>query len=186
VLVELRRPYVDVSAGDLSLTLGLAAAPALEVLALDGVDGRPIELRLLGFSHQVLVGGGERLSETVACVPGVAGRLREQRTDGAYSFAARVERLTAQAYAARAAGLLARAADDPLKLAGRIADAPAAVADPRAVAGAVTLLPAFTALAARPLSGAGAGAGEVAWTTWHGYPQSGELVITDSRVRRPR
>lgn len=69
MLIELRRPYVDVSAGDLSLTLGLATAPALEVLALDGCGGRAIELRLLGFSHQVLVGGGSDLSETVACVP---------------------------------------------------------------------------------------------------------------------
>jgi hypothetical protein len=167
VLIELRRPYVDVSAGDLSLTLGLDAAAALEVLAVDELQ---IELRLLGFSHQVLVGGGVPLSETVACMPGAAGALPEQRTAGAYRFAARVERLTAAAYAQRAAGLLERASGDPLMLAGLFADAPTADAPP----------PAFTAIAARPLDDA------IAWTTWHGYPQSGELVITQSRVERPR
>jgi hypothetical protein len=167
MLIELRRPYVDVSAGDLSLTLGLAAKPALEVLEVEDV-----ELRLLGFSHQVLVGGGAQLSETVACVPGVAGVLPEQRTDGAYRFGARVERLAAPTYAARAAGLLARAATDRHMLAGLFADAPAAADGTRSP------LPAFTALSAQPLHDG------IAWTTWHGYPQSGELVITESRLRR--
>jgi hypothetical protein len=57
-------------------------------------------------------------------------------------------------------------------LAGRFADAPDADGDGDAPP------PAFTALAARSL---GADA-SVAWTTWHGYPQSGELVITESRL----
>jgi len=182
VLIELRRPYVDVSAGDLSLTLGLATAPALEVLALDGCGGRAIELRLLGFSHQVLVGGGSDLSETVACVPGVAGTLPQRRTDGAYCFGARVERLAADAYAARSSGLIARASRDPLMLAGLFADAPTGAAGAAATAAGATRaasrLPAFTALAARPLDDG------VAWTTWHGYPQSGELVVTASRLER--
>lgn len=172
MLIELRRPYVDVSAGDLSLTLGLAAAPALEVLALTA-GGVSLELRLLGFSHQVLVGGhGSELSETVACVPGVAGSLPRTCTDGAYRFGACVEHLSAQDYGATAAALLERAATDELMLAGLFANAPGV--------GAGAPLPAFTALAARPLEG---GAG-VAWTTWHGYPQSGELVITRSALER--
>jgi hypothetical protein len=178
VLIELRRPYVDVSAGDLSLTLGLAAAPALEVLDVDAGDGLAIELRLLGFSHQVLVGGGRALSETVACVPGVAGTLPQRRTDGGYRFGARVERLAPAAYAARAGCLIERAGADRRMLAGLFADAPGAV--PAAGGGAVPALPAFTALAARPLDGG------VAWTTWHGYPQSGELVITESCLQHRR
>lgn len=172
MLIELRRPYVDVSAGDLSLTLGLAAAPALEVLEVHAGGGMALELRLLGFSHQVLVDGGRELSETVACVPGVAGTLPQRRSDGAYRFGARVQRLAPADYAVLAGGLIERAGSDRLMLAGLFADAPAPADAPA--------LPAFTALAARPLEGG------VAWTTWHGYPQSGELVITASALEHGR
>ena len=59
-----------------------------------------IELRLLGCSHQALVDGGAVLSETVACVPGVA-RLAARRAapTARYGFRARVERLAPDAYA---------------------------------------------------------------------------------------
>lgn len=171
MLIEVRRPYVDVSAHDLSLTVGAPAQPAIEVLRLRA-GGYAIELRLLGCSHQALVEGGAELSETVACVPGVSGTLPARRSDGGYDFRARVEQHpSAGAYAARAAALLASVADDPRALAGVFAAAP--VQAPPA--------PAFTALAARPLS---CGAG-IAWTTWHGYPQSGEIVVTCSRLQRP-
>lgn len=170
MLIEVRQPYVDVSAQDLTLTLGAPPAPALDVLHVT-TGGERIELRLLGFSHQALVGS---LSETVACVPGVAGSLPLRRTSGGYDFRARVERHSDEAYATRAAALIAAAADDPHALAGVFADAPGAAArrDAR--------LPAFTALAARPLAG---GRG-IAWTTWHGYPQSGEIVVTASSLER--
>ena len=172
MLFEVRQPYVDVSAHDLSLTLGAAAAPALESLRTR-IGGLDIELRLLGCSHQALVDGGGVVSETVACVPGVAGSLPGRRTDGGYDFRARVERLTPQAYAARAAAVLARAAADPLALAGVFAPAPGADG---------SRLPAFTALAAHaPPDG-----GRVGWTTWHGYPQTGEIVVTASSLKRPR
>ena len=108
-------------------------------------------------------------------MPGVSGSLPQRRTDGGYDFRARVERHAASAYAARAAAVLARASEDPLALAGLFAAAPGAEGD----AGAA--LPAFTALAVAPLrSGAG-----IAWTTWHGYPQSGEIVVTASSLERP-
>jgi len=172
VLIEVRQPYVDVKAGDLSLTLGAPAASALEVLQAT-LGGFEIELRLLGFSHQALIDGGARLSETVACVPGVAGTLPPRRTDGGYDFRARVERYRPGAYGACASAVLARAADDPLALAGLFAAPPGGMA-PRDVA-----MPAFTALAVAPLD---PGAG-ITWTTWHGYPQSGEIVVTTSRLR---
>lgn len=172
MLFEVRQPYVDVSAHDLSLTLGAAVAPALETMTAT-IGGLDVELRLLGCSHQALVGGGEVLSETVACVPGVAGSLPGRRTDGGYDFRARVERLDPEAYGARAAELLARAAADPHALAGVFAAAPGADGSGQ---------PAFTALAAHPpASGAG-----VAWTTWHGYPQTGEIVVTASRLEPAR
>jgi hypothetical protein len=174
VLIEVRRPYVDVSATDLSLTHGAPPAPAIEILR-ETIGGYALELRLLGFSHQALVDGGGALSETVACVPGATGALPQRRSDGRYDFRARVERHPRDGYAARAASVLAAAAGDPHALAGVFA------AEPRA--GAVDgtamqrpAMPAFTALAARPLpSGDG-----IAWTTWHGYPQTGEIVVTSS------
>ena len=171
MLIEVRQPYVDVKAGDLSLTLGAPVAPALEVLRAT-LGGREIELRLLGFSHQALVDGGARLSETVACVPGVAGLLPPRRTDGGYDFRARVERHAPAAYRARATAVLARAADDPLALAGLFA------APPGSGAAGDVAMPAFTALAVAPLH-----AGAITWTTWHGYPQSGEIVVTTSRLQ---
>jgi hypothetical protein len=174
MLIEVRQPYVDVSAQDLTLTLGAPAAPALEVLrATVGVF--QIELRLLGCSHQALVRGALMLSETVACVPGVSGSLPQRRTDGGYDFRARVERYAGDAYAARATALLAAATEDPRALAGLFAPAPGAGAAARPA------LPAFTALAvAPPRSRSG-----IAWTTWHGYPQSGEIVVTASSLQAP-
>ena len=164
MLIEVRQPYVDVSAQDLSLTLGAPPAPAIELLRVN-VGGQAIELRLLGSSHQALVAG---MSETVACVPGVTGSLPLRRTSGGYDFRARVERHRDHAYAQRALELIDRAAGDPHALAGVFAGAPGA------------RLPAFTALAARALpDGRG-----IAWTTWHGYPQSGEIVVTASSLER--
>jgi len=172
VLIEVRQPYVDVSAHDLSLTLGAPAARALETLELT-IAGFEIELRLLGFSHQALIDGGAVLSEMVACVPGVAGSLPHRRTDGAYDFRARVERLEPEAYVARARDVLARTAAGAHSLAGVFAAAPDA-GDPA--------LPAFTALTARPLTDATG----IAWTTWHGYPQTGEIVVTTSSLNTRR
>jgi len=172
VLIEVRQPYVDVSAGDLSLTLGAPAAPALELLHAR-LGRHEIELRLLGCSHQALIDGGTRLSETVACVPGVAGVLPPRRTDGGYDFRARVERHDPDAYGARATAVLARAADDPLALAGLFARPPGDAAS------GDLAMPAFTALVVASLhSGVG-----ITWTTWHGYPQGGEIVVTTSRLR---
>lgn len=172
MLIEVRKPYVDVSARDLSLTIGAPRAAAIDVLEL-AVGDMAIELRLLGYSHQALV-DGERLSETVACVDGVPGALPERRSDGGYDFRAHVERHHDEAYRARARGVLAAVAEDPRALAGVFADAPGAAQDARRPA------PAFTALAAHPLP---CGSG-VAWTTWHGYPQHGEIVVTRSSLRR--
>ena len=170
MLIEVRQPYVDVSAHDLSLTLGAPAATALETLRAT-IGGFELELRLLGCSHQALIDGGAVLSETVACVPGVAGSLPDRRTDGAYDFRARVERLLPEAYAVRAREVLARTAAGPHALAGVFAAAPGA---------GDAALPAFTALAAQPLPGAAG----IAWTTWHGYPQTGEIVVTASSLLR--
>jgi len=160
VLTRLEAPFADVRASDLSLAIGLEAQPALRTLEV-AVAGLTVELRLLGCSHQALLRApGRSWSETVACRPGVSGRLPEQRTErcafGTYVFRAHVERLECE----RAMAIARSAAADPLGLAG-VFGRPAG---------------AFTALKLRERPG------EVAWTTWHAYPQSEELVVTESRL----
>ena len=161
MLIHLQLPFADVRAGDLSLSLGAPAAPALEVLRVRA-GGFAVELRLLGSSHQAVVDGG-LLSETVACTPGAPGRLprRARRRAGRadYGFRARVAPLGADAERT-----LAAVADDPAGLVGVFPGVPGA----------------FTALRVEPL------ARGAAWTTWHAYPQTGELVITRSRLERAR
>jgi hypothetical protein len=136
------------------LTLTLGAPPEP---ALEVLRAGAVELRLLGSSHQALVDGGATLSETVACRPGGAGALPARAREGEYTFQASVERLTPGDYARRAERIVATIAGD----------------------GLVAVFPgpadAFTALRA--------GAGP-SWDTWHGYPQSCELVHTRSILER--
>jgi hypothetical protein len=92
VLVRLETPYADTTAGDLSFALGLPELPALHVLRLPG-----LELRLLGASHQVVwtAAGGERLVETVACLPGRDPHLPSSMDGAGYRFESTVEPLGA-------------------------------------------------------------------------------------------
>ena len=164
MLVELSVPYADVRAGDLSLTLDAPPEPALDRLVCV-VGGVTLELRLLGCSHQALAGaGGARLSEMVACRPGTGAGLPARHARPGYDFTARVERLEPGAFAVRAQALIEAASADPAGLVG-VFPGPG---------------PAFTALRARPAEG---GTGGATWSTWHAYPQTGELVITQSVLR---
>lgn len=167
MLVELALPYADVRAADLCHTLGATREPALEVLTA-GAAGWRVELRLLGCSHQALIDDGAELSETVSCRPGVPGDLPSVRSGGAatahYEFRARVQRLEAPDFRAEADRVLTALAAEPHGLAGLF---------PSPDGG-----PAFTALRLRAQESA------VAWTTWHAYPQTGEIVVTDSRLAR--
>jgi hypothetical protein len=163
VLIRLDTPYADVRARDLSLAIGLEPVPALQTLELR-VGTWEVELRLLGYSHQVLVRMPATTiwSETVAGRPDVPGSLPRRRTErggfGAYAFESRVDLLDAEV------------ASHALH---------AASADPRGLAGLFTGPEgAFTALG---LDEQRAG---VTWTTWHAYPQSEELVVTTSRLFR--
>jgi hypothetical protein len=173
VLIELDLPYADVRAADLSLTLGDPPEEALDVMCCEAA-GWTVALRLLGFSHQAIVHGAGTLTETVACRPGVAGDLPSRRrglaAGGDYTFSARTETLEAPSFAARAQELLSAAAVDPWSLAAVFPSVPEA-------AGGLAL-PAFTALRARPLPHG------ATWSTWHAYPQTGELVHTHSRLER--
>ncbi|MFC4149119.1 DUF2617 family protein [Micromonospora mangrovi] len=161
MLVTLHTPYVDTSAADLSLALGGPERPALHVRELILPGGPTLRLRLLGASHQVLCGP---LTETVACLPGtpphLPGDLHDD--DAGYRFTATVLRPEGDGLRARVAALRADLADDPYALVGVFPGDVDAV----------------TALSVRP----DPPDGTVAWRTWHAYPQTNELVLTETVV----
>lgn len=169
MLVTLDAPYADTSAGDLSLALTAPEQPALHVLELT-VPGPSLRLRLLGASHQVVLDlPGGQLIETVACLPGRPADLPPALDDAAtgYRFAARVLRLDPARMSARVGALRRELADDPYALVGVFPGGPDAV----------------TALRARV--GAPGPGGRISWETWHAYPQTGELVETETVVTVP-
>lgn len=162
--------YTDSRAADLSLAYGLPALPALGEHRIE-LPGGSVALRVLGSSHQVVLElGGQRWSETVACLPDHTRELPEhdEVTDGrlAGTFGARCERLTPAELATRVAAVRQRCDPDPHALVGTY---PGATAFPGAT----------EAITALRVAGAG---GAVRWWTWHAYPQSGELVSTASVV----
>ncbi|GAA4566299.1 DUF2617 family protein [Micromonospora coerulea] len=161
MLVTLHAPYVDTSAADLSLTIGGPERPALHVRELTLPGGPTLRLRLLGASHQVICGA---LTETVACLPGRPPHLPGTLHDDAagYRFTATVLRPDDHGLRARVAALRAALADDPYALVGVFPGD----------------LDAVTALSVRP----DPPAGTVAWRTWHAYPQTNELVLTETVV----
>ncbi|WP_089154730.1 DUF2617 family protein [Micromonospora sp. NBS 11-29] len=161
MLVALDTPYVDSRAADLSLTLGGPELPALAVRDLDLPGGTRLRLRLLGASHQVVLGA---LTETVACLPGRPPRLPESLHDEStgYRFTATVLRPTGDGLRTRVAALRAELADHPYALVGVFPGDEDAV----------------TALAVAPDPPGGA----LAWRTWHAYPQTNELVLTETVV----
>ncbi|MGW5672428.1 DUF2617 family protein [Micromonospora sp. NPDC003776] len=161
MLVDLDAPYVDTRAADLSLSLGGPERPALHVRELTLPGGLRLRLRLLGASHQVILGD---LTETVACLPGRPPHLPDTLHDesAGYRFTATVLRPAGDGLRTRVAALRAELADDPYALVG-------------VFPGDVD---AITALAVRPQPPVGS----VAWRTWHAYPQTNELVLTETVV----
>ncbi|MET7965864.1 DUF2617 family protein [Micromonospora sp. NPDC005305] len=161
MLVALQAPYVDTRAADLSLDLGGPERPALHVREVTLPGGLRLRLRLLGASHQVVCGD---LTETVACLPGRPPHLPDALHDetAGYRFTATVLRPAGDGLRTRVAALRADLADDPYALVGVFPGDEDAV----------------TALAVRPEPPAGS----VSWRTWHAYPQTNELVLTETVV----
>jgi hypothetical protein len=153
--------FADSRAADLSLAYGLRPLPALGTHQVT-LNGLALELRVLGASHQVVLGDW---SETVACLPDRPGALprREEQAVGDYlvRFEARCDE--PEDFAATVSRIVAECAADPHSLVAEFPGSPLAV----------------TALSARSAREAGGG---VAWQTWHAYPQVGELVWTSSVV----
>lgn len=167
MLVTLETPYVDTEAGDLSLALGGPELPALYVLDLELPDRMRLRLRLLGASHQVMLRapGGVGISETVACLPGRPPELPTTLHDEStgYRFSAMVQRLDPDELSARVGRLRRELADDPYALVGVF---------PGDLDAVTALEPVRTPV----------GPGSVGWRTWHVYPQSGEVVRTETVV----
>lgn len=156
MLVDLTLPYADTTAADLSFALGLPAAPALHVLEIPELG---LQLRLLGASHQVMMGD---LSETVACLPGRRPDLPGAVADDRYHFAADVRVLSAGEMSAEVSRLREELSGHPHGLVGQFPGSP----------DAITALLAYRD-----------GTHAIGWRTWHAYPQTGELVSTTTTVR---
>lgn len=153
--------FADSRAANLSLAFGLPPMRALGThhVQLHGVD---VELRVLGASHQVIVGPW---SETVACLPDRAAALpsHAESVEGGLwvQFSAHTLRLSPVDLAERVHGIVSDYGDDPQALIG---DFPGARF-------AITALRAWEEKEG------------TAWRTWHSYPQAGELVETLTVVK---
>ena len=167
MLSRLAVPFVDARASALSWWLGDDAPPALATLVLTGAAGT-LELRLLGASHHVVASAGTaRCPEVVACGPaaatGLPGRHDSAVDGGRYRFTS-----ATTAYAPAQLGRVAR------DLRRRAAGAPDAL---------VVVFPgsphALTVLTGREVPRGWA------WSSWHGYPEAGEVVRTRSRLDAP-
>ncbi|RKR89118.1 uncharacterized protein DUF2617 [Micromonospora pisi] len=192
MLVTLDTPYADTTAAELSLALGSPELPALHVLDLVHPDrpGVRLLLRLLGASHQVVLHRDPNvlrpaLVETVACLPGRRPELPAALADPAtgYRFTARVLRPDSAAMSARTAALRRELAEDPYALIGVFPGGPDAITALRLHRSDVRTRPDGVDEIGVGALGTGAiGAGEIGWRTWHAYPQSGELVETETVV----
>lgn len=165
-------PFQDTQARDLVWTLENPPLPALagRVVPRPGIE---LELRILGASHQAVLGqagaartGAPALVETVACLPGVPGALPEHCTRrvpgyGTYRIRTRVDAMAPGALSGQVRWLRRRVAAPD----GIIAAFPG---DPLAVTAVLVESPGDPA--------------RLRWRSWHAYPQTGELVRTESTL----
>lgn len=169
-VLELPVAFRDACAADLRLHLGLPPQAALATHRVQG-NGWIAELRILGASHQVLIGQGERIarSEAVAChLAGEGHRLDaispRGSEDSEYEFHATVVRLSPPDFRSYVEDVINEHADDARALCARF---------PGDELGA-------TVLRLDPF--AGQDVNWLSWQTWHTYPRTGEVVATSSRA----
>jgi uncharacterized protein DUF2617 len=160
VRTRIETRFADSRAADLSLAYGLPRLPSVaeHFIVLHGVD---VELRLLGASHQVIIGAW---SETVACLPDRADKLpaREEIVENGlrFQFAAQTLQLAGPALSDRVAGIIRECTLDEHAIVGSFPGSPLAITAVRAWEEKVG----------------------TAWRTWHVYPQGRELVETRTVV----
>lgn len=167
--------YADTRAEELSYALDLPFQPALAARTV-AFDGLSVELRILGYSHQVVVSGRDGevvLTETVARLSQPAGV--ESTRVGALPEAHDELR------EAGGAGRLRYSIDSSVTPLSELAGVEELMLEldgaEHAVLGVFPGHPhAFTGLLAAP---APTGA---QWRSWHAYPATDELVSTSSRL----
>jgi hypothetical protein len=156
-------PFADVRGDTLRWTLAPVDCTPLASQTVS-IGGLSVTLNVLGASHQIVVRRHDRpiLHETVACGIVDAAALPAAHAEGGYSLGSYVATLEPDELAERASELVER-------LEGRT-DAVVAhfPGDPNAV----------TALALDEL-----GEQQISWSTWHTYPQTGEIVATVTSYR---
>ncbi len=157
-------PFADVRGDTLRWSLAPVECTPLASRTVDHGTGLTVTLSVLGASHQVVVRRGDRplLHETIACGIADAAALPAAHAEDGYSLGSHVATLEPEELAERAAELVER-------LKGRT-DAVVAhfPGDPHAV----------TALVVEEL-----GEWQITWSTWHTYPQTGEIVATVTSYR---
>ena len=166
MLSHLAVPFVDARASALSWWLGDDAPPPLATLVLTGTAGT-LELRLLGASHHVAAPGGRARCPAVgACAPAATGL--PVRHDGAVDGGRYRFTSTTKSYAP---AQLARVARDLRRRASGAGDALVGVfpGSPHAL----------TVLTGREVVRGWS------WSSWHVYPEAGEVVRTRSRLSAP-
>jgi Protein of unknown function DUF2617 len=159
LLTSVDVPFTDTRADALAFALDLPPLEPLAALTVERFEA-PVELRLLGASHQVIAGP---LSETVACLPGrrdpLPDRCARALPGWSYTFAAVVTAHGGEAAFRRSVETLRdRLADRADALVATFPGSPHAV----------------TAVEVGPRT--------LAWRTWHAYPQTREIVMTRSRL----
>lgn len=163
MIVDIAAPFIDTHPAALQLRLGLAALPAEATRCID-VDGAAIEFRLLAASHQVLFrADDEHLTETLGCLGDHTEQLPAEHSEdvGAlhYAIDIRVEHYEAAEYTRVVTELMRDASERALV--GRYRGDPLATTGIDLVAG---------------------GALSWGWRTWHSYPQTRQIVFTESSV----
>jgi hypothetical protein len=173
---QLEVAYADTRADELSFALDLPVQPALRALGLE-LAGVALDLRILGYSHQVVVttGGEPLLTETVARLSGPGCRS---------TVAALPDRHEAYRDAGPAGMLRYSISTSVSPLGDDRDDVESLILElDRAERAVLGVFPghrhAFTGLLAGE-----APPGCVEWRSWHAYPGTGEMVQTRSRLER--
>lgn len=173
-------PFADTSVGDLTFSLRQERlAPVCGTTVVLSPE-QTLELNVLGCSHQVILVEKDHdvLVETLACLSGVPAALPETASSRITGLDP-VDRSDAVRHQFESS---TRALDDTefQRAVRRITDG--AGAQRHSVVARFPGHPgAVTAIVLEQAVGRGIG-----WTTWHCYPQHGEIVRTRSRIHRTR